>query len=116
PLPAIALVDNAATLTAIANDYGFEHVFSRQIQALGQVGDVAIGITTSGESENVLNGLREASIKNLLTIAFCGIKPVLSGPDFIDTQFNVPSANTARIQEVHIALGHIICECIETGI
>ena len=109
PLAAIALTTDTSILTAIANDSSFDDVFRRQIQALGQSGDIALGLTTSGKSPNVLLGLKTAKSLGLTTVALSG-----EGFDFpVDYAFIVPSRNTPRIQEIHITLGHILCELIE---
>ena len=111
-IPAIALSTDTSILTAIGNDYGFERVFERQIEALGEKGDVVIGISTSGNSENVYRAMRLAKENGLKTIGLLGndggrIK------DFSDVTLTVPSKNTPRIQESHITIGHIICEGVE---
>jgi D-sedoheptulose 7-phosphate isomerase len=111
-LPAIALADNQTALTAIANDYGFERVFARQIEGLGRAGDVAIGFSTSGRSANVLAGVATARERGLTTIAFTGA----GGDqlrDAVDIAICVPSTTTARIQESHILIGHLLCELVE---
>ena len=111
-LPAIALAANTAAVTAIANDFGYEEIFSRQIEALGNRGDVAVGISTSGRSANVLKGVKEAKKKGLFTIGLTGQK----GGDLCqlaDLCFCVPSSNTQRIQEAHLLMGHALCELIE---
>jgi D-sedoheptulose 7-phosphate isomerase len=112
PLPAIALTTNQAILTAWSNDYNFTDVFARQVEALGQPGDVALGISTSGMSANVVNGLRRAREKGLRTIGLTGE----SGGDmtpFCDVLLAVPLSNTARIQEVHLVTYHAICAALE---
>jgi D-sedoheptulose 7-phosphate isomerase len=106
---------NTSCVTAIGNDYGFEQVFSRQIEALGQAGDVAIGISTSGNSPNVLRGISVAKKKGLHTIALAG----RSGGALkaaADLCICVPSEETPRIQESHILIGHIISELVEEAI
>lgn len=111
-LPAIALTVDTSILTATGNDYHFDRVFARQIEALGQAGDVAWGISTSGNSPNVLKGMEEARRKGLKTVAFTGE----SGgklKDAVDICLMVPSRNTARIQESHIMAAHIICGAVE---
>ena len=110
-LPALALTVNTSSLTAIANDYGYERVFSRQVEALVEKGDVVIGISTSGESENVILGLREARRKGAFTAGLCGEGGRMEG--FCDLCIRVPSRDTPRIQEVHITIGHILCELVE---
>ncbi|MCS6957936.1 MAG: D-sedoheptulose 7-phosphate isomerase [Aquificaceae bacterium] len=112
PLPAIALTTDTSILTAVGNDYGFESIFERQIQALCTPGDIAIGITTSGESLNVIKGLMKAHDLGATTVAFTG----RNGGKVVDIahySFVVPSYDTARIQECHITLGHVICEVID---
>ncbi len=112
PLPAIALATDIAAITCIANDYGFEELFARQVQAHGQRGDVAIAISTSGNSPNVLKGVEAAKALGLTTIAWTGgTGGKLAG--MVDYAFVVPSTLTARIQESHITLGHVLCELIE---
>lgn len=112
PLPAIALNTDVAVLTAIANDYDYTEVFAKQIKALGQKGDIAIGISTSGSSKNVLKAIEVARKRGLKTVAFTSIKgeKLISKVDYA---FLVPSENTPRIQETHITLGHILCELVE---
>jgi D-sedoheptulose 7-phosphate isomerase len=112
PLPAIALTTNQAILTAWSNDYAFEDVFARQVEALGQRGDVAWGISTSGTSANVVNALRRARECGLRTIGLTG----RSGGDvaeFCDVLLAVPLDETARIQEVHLVTYHTICAALE---
>ncbi len=114
-LPALALSVNASSLTAIGNDYGFDVVFSRQIEALGRPGDVAIGISTSGNSPNVLKGMSAAKRITLQTIALTGC----TGGELknaADHCICVPSTDTARIQECHILIGHILSELVEQTI
>jgi D-sedoheptulose 7-phosphate isomerase len=115
PLPALALSVNTSCVTAIGNDYGFDLVFSRQIEALGHRGDVAIGISTSGNSQNVLQGLLAARRIGLHTVAFTGG----SGgklKDAADHCICAPSKETPRIQECHILIGHVISELVEQAI
>lgn len=111
-IPALALTVDSSALTAISNDYEFERVFSRQIEALGNERDVAIGITTSGNSTNVIKGMETANSIGILTVALTG-----SGggeiTQVVDHAIVVPSDNTPQIQQAHITIGHIICECIE---
>lgn len=111
-LAAMALNTNTSILTAIANDYGYELVFARQIEGLARSSDVAIGISTSGKAKNVLLGIKKAKELGLKTICFSGG----SGGDLVkaaDISIIAPSSVTARIQEVHIVVGHIICELAE---
>ena len=112
PLPAIALATDIAAITCIANDYGFEELFARQVRAHGQRGDVAIAISTSGNSPNVLKGIEAAKALGLTTIAWTGGTGGKLA-DMVDYAFVVPSTLTARIQESHITLGHVLCELIE---
>lgn len=115
PIPALALTADTAVLTAAGNDLGFAQIFARQIEALGQPGDAALGISTSGRSRNVLEGLAAARRKGLLTIGFCGASAgEMTG--LCDHLLAVPSAVTARVQELHIVLGHMLCSAIEHGL
>jgi phosphoheptose isomerase len=112
PLAAIALTTDTSALTAIANDYGYEHVFSRQVDALGAEGDVLIAITTSGTSKNVVAAVEVAHTRGMKVIALTGAK----GAAFVaacDAGVAVPSTVTARIQECHIAIGHLLCEILD---
>jgi D-sedoheptulose 7-phosphate isomerase len=112
PLAAMALSTDSSILTAVGNDYGYENVFARQIEALGQAGDTAIGISTSGNSPSVLNALDIARSKNLFTIGFTGETGGKMN-ERSEVLFRVPSRQTPRIQETHILLGHVICELID---
>ena len=111
----MALTSDTSTLTAVANDYGFDRVFARQIEALGKPGDVAVGISTSGSSANVLAGLQLAKSRGLKTVAFTGGN---GGPigSAADVHVNVPHGVTPRIQEVHRTLIHAVCDLIESGL
>lgn len=111
-LAAIALTTDASALTAIGNDFGFEDLFSRQIEALGRPGDVAIAITTSGKSPNVLKALRVAKEKGLVCAALAG-KGGGNLPGLADPLLIVPSDTVARIQEMHITLGQMLCGAVE---
>lgn len=111
-LPAIALTTDTSNLTALANDFGYEVVFERQIEALGQTGDVAVGISTSGESASVLAGVQAARGKGLKTVALTGRDGGKLAPR-VDVSITIPSNSTQRIQEAHITIGHILCELIE---
>jgi len=111
-LPSIALTTDTSILTAIANDYGYDQVFSRQIDALCRKDDLVIGITTSGNSRNVCAALQAAHDLGAFTIAFTGAAGGTSA-DIADLTFRVPSTDTARIQEAHILCGHILCDWIE---
>ncbi len=112
PIAAIALTTDSSALTAIGNDFGFEELFARQIEALGNAGDVAIGISTSGKSPNVLKGLGTAQHKNLSAIGFTG-QNGNGMKEFCDVLLQVPSPVTARIQEMHITLGQMLCGALE---
>ena len=112
PLPAIALATDIAAITCIANDYGFDELFARQVRAHGQNGDIAIAISTSGNSPNVLKGVAAARECGMITIAWTGgTGGKLVG--LVDHAFVVPSTVTARIQESHITLGRVLCELVE---
>ncbi len=115
PLPALALATDMAAVTCIANDYGYADVFARQVEALGHPGDVAVAISTSGNSPNVLKGVDAARRKGLITVGWMG-KDGGKLADLVDHPFIVPSKVTARIQECHITLGHVLCEMIEEKI
>ncbi len=115
PLNALALTTNTSILTALGNDFGFEYIFAMQIEALGKPGDIAVGISTSGNSKNVLRGLQKAKEIRMKTVGFLGkdggkIKKAVEIPLIIS------SNDTARIQEAHILIGHIICEIVEKRI
>ena len=114
-LPAIALTADSCLVSSVANDYGYEQVFARQIEALGQPGDVALGITTSGTSRNVVRALEVAKGKALRTIALTGRDGGVAGR-LADVHVNVPSEVTPRVQEVHMALLHVICELVESAL
>ncbi|WP_025209028.1 D-sedoheptulose 7-phosphate isomerase [Hippea sp. KM1] len=114
-LPAIALTTDTSIITAIGNDYGYEYLFSRQIEANGVKGDVFLGISTSGNSKNIIEGLKTAKEKGLITIGLTGE----SGgkmKELCDYCICVPSSETPRIQEAHILIGHILCSVIEEAI
>ena len=111
-IPAIALTVDTSILTAGSNDYGFEYVFARQVEALGQKGDVLIGLSTSGNSENVINAFSKAETKEMKTIALLG-KDGGKINNTVNSQLIVPSNNTPRIQESHIMVGHILCDILE---
>ncbi|MBO9334277.1 MAG: D-sedoheptulose 7-phosphate isomerase [Roseiflexus sp.] len=111
-LPAIALTTDTSILTAISNDYGYERVFARQVEALGRPGDMVIGISTSGISASVIAAMRAARNGGMATVGLTGA----SGGtlvDHVDLCLCVPSHNTARIQEVHITVAHVVCEIVE---
>lgn len=111
-LSAIALTTDTSILTSLANDYGYEVVFAKQIEALGKKGDVAIGISTSGKAKNVIRGIEQAKQMGLVTIALTGGNGGLLAK-IADLSLIVPSKVTARIQEAHITIGHIVCELTE---
>ncbi len=115
PLPAIALTTDTSILTAIANDYSFDEVFKKQVEALGSLGDVLIGISTSGNSKNVIAALKKAKEKGIITIGLTG-KGKCQMDEICDINIKVESKDTPRIQEVHIFLGHVICDIVERGI
>lgn len=115
-LAAIALTTDTSALTAIGNDYGFDHIFSKQVRALGRTGDVLVGISTSGNSSNVIEAIKAAHEREMSVIAFTGrdggkIAALLKDNDIL---LNVPHPRTARIQENHIVLIHALCDCIDT--
>ena len=114
-LPALALTTDTSVLTSVANDYNFERVFVRQIEALGRPGDVAFGISTSGDSANVLRAIEAAKAGRLQTVALTGRDGGLIGAA-AEIHINVPDASTARVQEVHRTLIHAICELVEDSI
>ena len=111
-LPAIALTTDSSILTAIANDYGFDYVFARQVEALGRAGDVFVAISTSGRSPNVLRAIRSARERGLRVIGFTG-QGGGGMAELCDLCFQVPSAETPRIQEGHEFLGHLLCALVE---
>lgn len=115
PLPAIALGADMAALTCIANDYDYAEIFARQVRAHGQKGDIAVAISTSGNSPNVLKGVQAAREIGLITVGWTGGK---GGKltSLVDHCFIVPSTVTARVQESHITLGHVLCELIEEDV
>ena len=115
PIPSISLTTDSSFITAWSNDTDFDSVFSRQIQGLGEVGDVLIGISTSGNSKNIINAIKQAKFKKLKTITFTGSTGgKLDG--LADITIKIPSENTQRIQEAHIMIGQILCSIIELSI
>jgi len=115
PLPSEALHVNTSYLTAVANDYSYDEVYSRIVKGTGQEGDVLIGLSTSGNSKNVIRALEVANEIGMITVAFTGE----SGgkmKDHADFLINAPSSDTPRIQESHIMIGHIICELVESSV
>lgn len=115
PLAAIALTTDTSALTSIGNDYGFEEIFSRQIRALARPGDVALAISTSGDSPNVLRALDAAREKNVCTIGLTGRKGGKMR-ERVDLCLCVPSDSTPRIQEAHLVISHILCHLVETSV
>ena len=113
-LAGIALTTDTSILTAIGNDYGYEHLFARQVQALGRAGDVLIGISTSGSSPNILRAFQEARALDIKTIGLTGMRGVAMSAH-CDCCIIAPTQQTPRVQEAHIAIGHIICGLIETA-
>ena len=111
-MPALALTTDTCALTSVGNDYGFERIFARQIEALGREGDVAVAISTSGASPNVVAGLREASARGLRTVALTGRNGGALGA-MAEIHINVPHDTTCRVQEVHMTLLHAICGIVE---
>ena len=112
PLPAIALTTDTSVITSIGNDYDFTDIFSKQIRAIGQKGDIAWGMSTSGASANVIKALEVAKKMGMITIGLTG----RDGGDvarIVDHSLNVSSTSTPRIQEVHITVGHVICEMVD---
>jgi len=110
--PAIALTTDTSALTAIANDYGFAEVFARQVEALGQPGDVFWGLSTSGSSANVIKAFETARAKGLSTVGFTGAKGAAMA-DHCDILLMAPTADTPVVQQIHIMVGHAICDAIE---
>ena len=114
-LPALALTTNSSVVTAIGNDFGFENVFSRQIEAWAQEGDVVIALSTSGTSRNVLAAVTAAKRRGALTVALTGgTGGALTGA--VDLALIVPASSPQRIQEAHITVGHVICSLVETAL
>jgi len=112
PLEAEALHVNSSYVTAVANDYSYNNIYSRYVSGVGKAGDVIIGLSTSGNSENIVRALKEAKNKNMITVGMTGKSGgKMSG--LSDYLLNVPSTDTPRIQESHIMLGHIFCEIVE---
>ena len=111
-IPSLALTTDSSNLTAIGNDYGFERVFSRQVEGMGQEGDLFIGISTSGNSQNIINAFESAKAKGITTVALTG-RDGGKMAQMADYALIVPSNATPRIQESHILIGHILCDIIE---
>ena len=114
-LKSISLNADSAVMTCIVNDYGYEHIFSRQVEGLGVEGDVLVGITTSGNSQNVLNALAVANQKQMTTVGLLG-KGGGKATSLVSEAIVINSNTTARIQEMHITIGHILCDLIEEGL
>jgi len=112
-ISSLALTTDSSILTAISNDYGFEHVFSRQLEGLARKGDILIALTTSGESKSILWAIEAAQSLNVVTVLFTSIKYQGDKGDFV---LRVPSEKTEQIQHAHTAIGHILCELIETSL
>src|SRR3954470_15577563 len=115
PLPALALATDASAATAIGNDLGFEQLFARQVLALGQAGDVFLGLSTSGRSPNILAAFKAARERGMIIVGFTGSKGDAMTP-LCDVLVRVPSEKTPLIQQVHIAAGHIVCEIVEEAL
>ncbi|MEZ5015525.1 MAG: D-sedoheptulose 7-phosphate isomerase [Flavipsychrobacter sp.] len=115
PLPSEALHCNTSYLTAVANDYGYEHVYSRIVKGVGKKGDVLIGLSTSGNSTNITNALQMANELGMITVGFTG-KDGGEMKNLCQYLVNVPSKDTPRIQESHITIGHIICQLTEESL
>jgi D-sedoheptulose 7-phosphate isomerase len=111
-LPAEALHCNTSYITAVANDYSYDVIYSRLIQGIGKPGDVLIGLSTSGNSKNIVEAFKTAKIKNMITIGFTGESGGMM-KNISDYLLNIPSNDTPRIQESHIMVGHIICQLVE---
>ncbi|AHJ63419.1 D-sedoheptulose 7-phosphate isomerase [Granulibacter bethesdensis] len=112
PLPALALTTDSSALTAIGNDYGYEHVFERQVTGLGQKGDVFLGISTSGRSPNVIRALQAAREKGIITFGFTGVAGNAM-TELCDRLLLAPSPQTAIIQQIHITAAHMLCAVVE---
>lgn len=114
-IPSLALTTDTSNLTAIGNDYGYDKVFSRQLEGMGQKGDIFIGISTSGNSVNIINAFESAKARGIMTVALVGRDGGKMG-QMADFAIIVPSNSTPRIQESHILIGHILCDIIEKEI
>lgn len=115
PLEAEALHVNSSYVTAIANDFSYEDIYSRYVHGVGKKGDVIIGLSTSGNSENIVRAIKAAKEKQLVTVCMTGENGGKM-KDLADFLINIPSTDTPRIQEAHITLGHAICELVESGL
>lgn len=111
-IPSIALTTNTSILTAVSNDYSYEDVFGRQVEAFAEKGDILVGITTSGTSPNIIKALKLGKKRGTINVAFTGIN-IKNIKDYVDYLVDVPSKITPRIQESHILVGHIICDLVE---
>lgn len=114
-LPAISLTVDTSILTAVGNDYGFDRVFERQIEALAQKGDVAVAISTSGNSKNVIQGVKKAKELGIYVIGFMG-RDGGAMQSLVDLPITIATPKTSRIQECHIMIGHILCECVDEAL
>lgn len=112
PLPAVALTTDTSVMTAIANDFGYDTCFARQVEALANPGDVILAFSTSGNSKSILNAVQIARIRGAIAIGFTGKNGGLL-KDIVDICLKIPSDNTPRIQECHITVGHILCSIVE---
>ena len=115
PLPSEALHCNSSYLTAVANDYGYEKIYSRILEGIGKEGDVLVGLSTSGNSENIIKAFEYAKNNKIITIAMTGMGGGKM-KEFADYLIDIPSTDTPRIQECHITIGHIICQFVEDKI
>lgn len=115
PFPALALADASAAVTAIGNDYGYQHVFARQVEGLGAPGDVAIALSTSGRSANVIQALRTARSRGLVTMALTGADDSQLG-EISDFCLRMPTSETPRVQECYMVAAHTMCELVEASI
>lgn len=111
-LSAISLATDTSALTAIGNDFGFSHIFSRQLEAVGRAGDLFVAISTSGSSKNIINAVKTAKKKKIKVVSFLGKKKSIL-ENYSDAFFKIPTFTTARIQEAHIFIGQVICGLIE---
>jgi D-sedoheptulose 7-phosphate isomerase len=114
-LPADALHCNTSYLTAVANDFGFDEIYARLIEGIGRSGDILVGLSTSGNSKNIIKAFETARAKGMITIGFTGITGGQMKP-FSDYLLNIPSGDTPRIQETHILAGHIVCQLVEENL
>jgi D-sedoheptulose 7-phosphate isomerase len=115
PLKSISLSSDISAITCIANDFGYDEIFSRQLEGLGKEGDILIAITTSGESQNIINVINMAKTKNINTYALLG-KGGGRAIELLDDYIHINSNSTARVQEMHITIGHILCDLVEVGL